>query len=143
MLDTGAEVNILPAEFARSLGCTIIEVVDFRLSSVSGQQIPFTGMCKLEVEIDGGFTCEASFFLIARAPKILLGQPFIGKTRMNIDYKDDGSWDAIFTDPKNQKYRCQVMVVPPLRPEFRESKKVHINPLVKEVPDEEFESGNE
>ena len=143
MLDTGAEVNILPAEFARSLGCTIIEVVDFKLSSVSGQQIPFTGMCKLEVQIDGGFSCEASFFLIAEAPKILLGQPFIGKTRMNIDYKEDGSWDAIFTDPTNPKYRCQVMVVPPLRPQFRDTKKVHISPSVEEIVDEEFDSENE
>ena len=91
MLDIGAEVNILLVELARNLGYTIIKVVDFYLSSVLGERIPFDGMYRLKVKIDRGISCDTVFFLIYRALKILLGQPFIRKTKMNFDYKNNRS----------------------------------------------------
>ena len=73
ILDIEAEVNILPVELARNLGYTIIKVIDFYLSSVLGERIPFDGIYKLKVKIDKGISYDIVFFLIYRALKILLG----------------------------------------------------------------------
>ena len=105
ILNIGVEVNILLVELARNLGYTIIKVVDFYLSLVFRERIPFNKIYKLKVKINRGISCNIVFFLIYRVLKILLGQPFIRKTKINFNYKDNGSQDAIFTDLKKPDFR--------------------------------------
>jgi hypothetical protein len=140
ILDTGAECNILPLSVARELGCAILSVEDFRLSSVSGEHIRFAGMARVKVEIEHGVGCEDMFFLIDRAPKILLGQPFVAKMKMTFLHREDGSWDGVFVDPQHPRSTCTVMVVPPLR--RARKRRVAMQPHVEEVSDEEFDPEN-
>jgi len=73
ILNIRVEVNILPVELARNLGYTIIKVVDFYLSLILGERIPFNGIYKLKVKINRGISYNIVFFLIYRVLKILLG----------------------------------------------------------------------
>ena len=140
ILDTGAECNILPLSVARQLGCAILSVEDFQLSSVSGELIRFAGMAKIRVEIEHGVGCEDMFFLIDYAPKILLGQPFVAKMKMTFLHREDGSWDGVFVDPEYPRSTCTVMVVPPLRQARR--RRVTMQPYAEEISDEESDLGN-
>ena len=115
-LDTGAECNILPLSVANQLGCTILDISDFRLSSVNKDNINFAGIARMRVEIEDGFGCDTAFFLIEGSPKILLGQPFTRKMKVTLEHREDGSMDGHFIDPVNPQFRCKAMVVPAIRP---------------------------
>jgi hypothetical protein len=115
MIDTGAECNILPKETARTLGCVIHDVEGFRLSTATGDEFGFDGLAKVRIEIAEGVSCEDVFFLVEGAPKILLGQPFVGRMKMSIIHREDGSWDGKFINLTNPTSTCTIMIVPPLK----------------------------
>ena len=91
ILDTKAEYNILLLLITKNLGCSIFSIDDFQLLTVSGSAIGFAGIARMRVEVKEGFGCDTAFFLLDRAPKILLGQPFGQKIKLNFDYRSDGS----------------------------------------------------
>jgi hypothetical protein len=115
VIDTGAEINILRTDTARRLGAVIRSIETFALSTATGHTFAFAGMTTLRVEIADGVGCDIAFFLVDGAPKILLGQPFVGRMKMSLLYRDDGSWDGVFTDPRNTQSKCTIMVIPPLK----------------------------
>ena len=142
MLDTGAECNILPLSIAKNLGCSIFSIDDFQLSTVSGSAIGFAGIARMRVEVKEGFGCDTAFFLLDGAPKILLGQPFGQKMKLNFDHRSDGSWDAIFVDPDDLTSRCTTMVVPPLLKgaQSKPRRQVSFQPSVEDDSDEQQEN---
>jgi len=147
MIDTGAEVNILPERISRSIGGMAYSTADYRMSTATGDEFGFSGMAKLRIEVADGVGCEDAFFLVKEAPKILLGQPFVAKMRMNIEHRSDGSWDGVFTDPDNDRNTCTVMIVPPLKKDARRHGKRSMRgyqaPRVEEVSDSETETEGE
>jgi hypothetical protein len=146
MIDTGAEVNILPEKISRNIGGVAYNTADYRMSTATGAEFGFAGMAKLRAEVADGVGCEDAFFLVKGAPKILLGQPFLAKMKMNIEHRDDGSWDGKFTDPGNAQNTCTVMIVPPLKNAGRQGKsmmKGYQSPRVEELSDSELESEGE
>jgi hypothetical protein len=140
MIDTGAECNILPTHMARAIGAAIKPVAGFQLSTATGDEFGFAGMATLQLEIAPGVGCEVAFFLINKAPKILLGQPFIAKTKMSLLHLSDGSWDATFTDEKNPHSKCTVMVLPALK--RLQDSRAYEQPQVEEVFSDDEEPKN-
>ena len=130
---------------ARACGCAIANVEDFQLSTATGENFGFAGIAFMRIEIEHGVGCEIPFFLVDNAKKILLGQPFVAAMKMQIEYRDDGSWDGVFRDPEHPGSTCTVMIIPPLKQSVGRAKRtrhVNINPRVEEVSDEEESSEN-
>jgi hypothetical protein len=66
--------------------------------------------------------------------------------KINIEYRDNGSWDGKFTDPGNTQNTCTVIIVPPLKNVGRQGKsmmKGYQSPRVEELSDSELESKGE
>ena len=146
MIDTGAEVNILPEKLSRSIGGVAYNTADYRMSTATGAEFGFAGMAKLRAEVADGVGCEDAFFLVKGAPKILLGQPFLAKMKMNIVHRSDGSWDGRFTDPEDDQNTCTVMIVPPLKNVGKQKKATvqeYQAPRVEELSDTEQETEGE
>jgi hypothetical protein len=72
MIDTGAEVNILPEKLSRSISRVAYNTTDYRISTATGAEFGFAGMAKLRAEVADGVKCKDIFFLVKGAPKILL-----------------------------------------------------------------------
>jgi hypothetical protein len=72
MIDTRAEVNILPEKLSRSIGRIVYNTTDYRISTTTRAEFGFTGIVKLKAEIIDGVGYKDIFFLVKRAPKILL-----------------------------------------------------------------------
>ncbi|KAF8848256.1 hypothetical protein BDZ45DRAFT_777178 [Acephala macrosclerotiorum] len=145
MLDTGAECCIAPTHIARDLGSTIANVEDFQLFIAIGQNFEFAGVAIMKVEIEHGVKCEISFFLVDSAKKILLGQLFVAAIKMQIEYRDDGSWDGVFRDLKDPSSICTIMIVLPLKTYLRQATRnchVRMYPRVEEASEEEYNAGN-
>jgi hypothetical protein len=64
--------------------------IDYQMSTTTGTEFGFTGMAKLRAEVTDGIGYKDIFFLVKGALKILLGQPFLAKIKMNIIYKSNG-----------------------------------------------------
>jgi len=137
MIDTGAEANILPTSIARDLGGVIFSVNRYKMTTVTGEDFGFAGYAVLRVEIAEGVGCEDAFFLVDGAPKILLGQPFVGKMKMNIEHNSDGSWDGVFIDPEDSRSSCTVMIVPPVKQAVKGPRAKYEQPRVAELTDSE------
>ena len=151
LIDSGAEINVLPTEYARELGGTHHKVKKFKLATATGSNFEFDGYCEFKVTLAKNVFAMLGFFLFPNAPKILLGQPFILKFRMAIKYNRDGSWTGVFTDSKRME-TCTIKMLQPLeignrpsaqRPQFikqrklKEEVKPYVAPRVTEVTDED------
>ena len=73
MIDTGAEVNIIPEEISRSIGGVAYNTERYRMSTATGAEFGFAGMAELRIEVAKGVGCNDAFFLVKGAPKSLLG----------------------------------------------------------------------
>jgi hypothetical protein len=51
----------------------------------------FVGIAKLRAEVADRVGYKDTFFLVKGVPKILLGQPFLAKIKINIEYRDNSS----------------------------------------------------
>jgi hypothetical protein len=114
LIDTGAEVNVLPEQLAREVGCIIRDAKHHAMITADGKKAGFVGAVRIRVEIGEGIGCTDIFFLIRGSDKILLGQPFINRMQMTISYRPDGSMDGRFTDPETGA-SCTTMMVPKMK----------------------------
>jgi len=81
------------------------------LSTATGASAGFDGITELDVDIGFGVGARLTFF-IDNAPKILYWQPVWAAFKVHMDYKSDGSWDAIFTGQDKDKTQVRMQVVP-------------------------------
>jgi predicted aspartyl protease len=81
------------------------------MSTVTGDQFGFASVARIKIEIIEGVSYKDMFFLIDNSPKTLLGMPFISKMKMAIDHKDNSLWDSTFTNLKDSKNACTVIIV--------------------------------
>ena len=72
IIDTRAEVNILPEKLSRSISRVVYNTADYRISTTTRAEFGFAGIAKLKAEVIDRVECENIFFLIKRALKILL-----------------------------------------------------------------------
>ena len=116
------------------------------MSITTRAEFGFAGIAKLRAKVIDRVGYKDSFFLIKGAPKILLGQPFLAKMKMNIVHRSDGSWDGRFTDPEDDQNTCTVMIVPPLKNAGKQKKATdqeYQAPRVEELSDTEQETEGE
>ncbi len=115
LIDTGAEVNVLPYELALSIGCKISQT-DLTMTTATEERVPFDGMTSIRVELDreSKIGCDCMFFLRKGSEKTLLGQPFVRDTRMVLEFEESGQMNGVFTDPESHE-TVKMMVVPPPR----------------------------
>jgi hypothetical protein len=73
MINTRAEVNILPEKLSRSIGRVVYNTTDYRMSTATRAEFGFAEMAKLRAEVTDGVGCKDIFFLVKGALKILLG----------------------------------------------------------------------
>jgi hypothetical protein len=73
MIDTRAEVNILPKKLSRSISRVVYNTTDYRMSTATGAEFGFAGIVKLRAKVTDGIGYKDVFFLVKGAPKILLG----------------------------------------------------------------------
>jgi hypothetical protein len=67
----------------------IQSIETFTLSTAIGYTFAFTGITILKIEIANSVRYNITFFLIDSALKILLGQPFVGRIKINLLYCDN------------------------------------------------------
>jgi hypothetical protein len=73
MINTRAEVNILPEKLSRNISRVVYNTTDYRMSIATRTEFGFTGIAKLRAEVTDGVGYKDIFFLVKGAPKILLG----------------------------------------------------------------------
>ena len=73
MINTRAEVNILPEKLSRNISRIVYNTIDYRISTTTRTEFGFTGIVKLRAKIIDGIGYKDIFFLVKGVPKILLG----------------------------------------------------------------------
>jgi hypothetical protein len=72
IINTGAKCNIFPEEVAKSLGYIIYKVKRFKILIAIRQEFGFAGIAQIRLKIANKIKYKDIFFLINKAPKILL-----------------------------------------------------------------------
>ncbi|PLW51256.1 hypothetical protein PCASD_01059 [Puccinia coronata f. sp. avenae] len=77
LVDTGAEMNIIPEELANQLGFLTTEIF-MRLRGIGGHFTPIVGLAEnLDVSIFPGHKNLANFFIVKGSVHTVLGRPFL------------------------------------------------------------------
>ncbi len=140
LIDTGAEINMLPTEVAKRIGGTRYRVKHYKLTTAAGTHFEFDGYAEFTVTVAKGVSSRQGFFLFPEAPKILLGQPFILAFRMGIQYNKNGSWSGIFHNESGKRATSTIEILPVLKKSVRfgptetaKPKRTYLRPKVEEV----------
>ncbi|PLW48063.1 hypothetical protein PCASD_03601 [Puccinia coronata f. sp. avenae] len=77
LVDTGAEMNIIPEELANQLGFVTTEIF-MRLRGIGGHFTPIVGLAEnVDVSIFPGHKNLANFFIVKGSVHTVLGRPFL------------------------------------------------------------------
>ena len=77
LLNIGAKCNVLLTELAKKLIIPIMPSNKNFFLTASGLSLKFYSTAVINTTIREDFRCDSNFFLLDKAPKILLGQPFL------------------------------------------------------------------
>lgn len=85
LVDTGAEMNIIPEELASQLGMVTTEVF-MRLQGIGGHSNPIVGIAEnTEISLLPGYNKMAHFFIVKGSVHIVLGRPFLADHGVRLD----------------------------------------------------------
>ena len=88
LLDCGAEVNVMTRQVMDDAGLAMRTGPLLKLIAHNGQAQPFIGLCEnVEVDIGGLVTVHPIFVVETAVQPLILGQPFLTKTRFSQEYR--------------------------------------------------------
>ena len=119
LLDTGAQVSLLPTEVGLRCGGTLWDVPGHHLSSATGTPFACDGYIKLKITVAEGVSCVQGFFLHKTVPKPLLGYPVIKDFKVSFVYQPSGAIDGIFHDTRGSRNYVQLTILPAIKKRVR------------------------
>ncbi|KAH9449307.1 hypothetical protein MJO29_010167 [Puccinia striiformis f. sp. tritici] len=79
LVDTGAEMNIIPDTLADQLGLVTTEIF-MRLKGIGGHFTPITGLAEnVPISVLPGYSHLANFFIVKGSVHAVLGRPFLAE----------------------------------------------------------------
>ena len=106
LLDTGAEVNVMTRRVMEEAGLAMRKGPSLKLISHNGASTTFVGVCEnVEVEVGSLVTTHPIFVVQDAAHALILGQPFLLKTRFTQSFENGKVWGTVCDEDQ----RCSVV----------------------------------
>ncbi|PLW33019.1 hypothetical protein PCASD_14896 [Puccinia coronata f. sp. avenae] len=94
LVDTGAEMNIIPVELANQLGLVTTEIF-MRLKGIGGHFTPIIGIAEnVEIRVFPGYTNLANFFIVKGSVHTVLGRTFLADHKIRLALPEKLAWMA-------------------------------------------------
>ncbi|PLW28777.1 hypothetical protein PCASD_20792 [Puccinia coronata f. sp. avenae] len=103
LVDTGAEMNIIPEELANQLGFVTTEIF-MRLRGIGGHFTPIVGLAEnVDVSIFPGHKNLANFFIVKGSVHTVLGRPFLADHNVRLELSNEKGEVLSFQDPLGKR----------------------------------------
>ncbi|KAH9443903.1 hypothetical protein Pst134EB_026294 [Puccinia striiformis f. sp. tritici] len=103
LVDTGAEMNIIPDTLADQLGLVTTEIF-MRLKGIGGHFTPIVGLAEnIQVSVLPGFIHLANFFIVKGSVHTVLGRPFLADHNIRLELSNQKGEVLSFPDTEGRR----------------------------------------
>ncbi|KAI7954064.1 hypothetical protein MJO28_006611 [Puccinia striiformis f. sp. tritici] len=103
LVDTGAEMNIIPDTIANQLGLVTTELF-MRLKGIGGHFTPIIGLAEnVPISVFPGYIHLANFFIVKGSVHTVLGQPFLADHNVRLELSNQKGEVLSFQDTDNRR----------------------------------------
>ncbi|PLW41438.1 hypothetical protein PCASD_07203 [Puccinia coronata f. sp. avenae] len=103
LVDTGAEMNIIPEDLANQLGLVTTEIF-MRLKGIGGHFTPIIGIAEnIEISVFPGYKNLANFFIVKGSVHTVLGRPFLADHNVRLELSNEKGEVLSFQDQQGKR----------------------------------------